>query len=181
MKTILLSRGFVANVDDADYERVIVAGPWYAVSRRKQTYAYRSVRKANKKWTLQPLHRFILGMTDTKVWVDHADCDGLNNQRANLRICTPSQNRANTTKRPGTSSQYKGVHWNRARGKWQAVIKVGGKSRGLGYFTDEAEAASAYRTAAREAFGAFARAIKGSKASPRRSVDFIVRTTTGGG
>jgi hypothetical protein len=38
-------------------------------------------------------------------------------------------------------SKYVGVTWHRQDQKWQAAIKVEGKSLHLGHFTDEVEAA----------------------------------------
>ena len=49
-----------------------------------------------------------------------------------------------------TSSAHRGVTWNKAEGKWQATITIGGKRRYLGRFVDEEEAAAAYRRAAAE-------------------------------
>ena len=46
------------------------------------------------------------------------------------------------------SSQHRGVHWNKASGKWEAQICVNGKRRHLGCFADEEQAAAAYREAA---------------------------------
>jgi hypothetical protein len=50
--------------------------------------------------------------------------------------------------RAGPSSQYRGVSWYKASGKWMARIIVDGKHRHLGYFAEEIEAAAAYREAA---------------------------------
>jgi hypothetical protein len=103
------------------------------------------------------MHRFILGATDRKVKVDHKDRDGLNNQRYNLRPSTNGQNNMNSSKRSdGNSSKYKGVCWHKRYGKFQAGIKLNGRSKYLGMFTDELQAALAYDAAAREHFGEFA-------------------------
>jgi AP2 domain len=163
MKEIQLTRGYVALVDDADYARVLVAGPWYAQLGPRTVYARRSVLKPNGDRTKQSLHRFLLGLTDPAVAVDHADCNGLNNQRANLRIGSRSQNGANRAKLRGRySSAFKGVSWHEKTRKWQAYITVCGKRSYLGLFRTEAEASAAYRAAALKQFGQFMRACKKS-------------------
>jgi len=152
MKTIPLTQGFVAQVDDADYDRVS-AHKWSA-TKANTVYGVRKVRKADSKTTSQLLHRFILGVTDPEIQVDHKDHNGLNCQRHNLRRCVRGENDGNRRKTRG-SSQYRGVSWSKGKGKWRACITIG-KSVHLGYFTDEAEAARAYDAAARTRFGIFA-------------------------
>jgi hypothetical protein len=49
MREVSLSRGYVAIVDDSDYEAVIAAGPWHANPHKRSTYARRSVRRADFK------------------------------------------------------------------------------------------------------------------------------------
>ena len=46
------------------------------------------------------------------------------------------------------SSMHRGVSWNKALRKWKAQIQHGGRSRYLGYFSEEDAAAVAYSTAA---------------------------------
>lgn len=104
------------------------------------------------------MHRLIMGFPASSI--DHIDGDPLNNTRANLRTCSTRQNRFNSRKPRvpgGTSSRYKGVCWNRMSRKWQAGIKVGGKSTHLGLYAVEEDAARAYDRAAAQAFGEFAR------------------------
>ena len=88
--------------------------------------------------------------------IDHANGNGLDNRRENLRLATGSQNNSNSPKRAWTSSRFKGVSWHRKYGKWQAGIKCSGSRRFLGFFFDETEAACAYDRAAVAAFGEFA-------------------------
>jgi len=141
----------VALVDDSDLEflstwkwRLSPVGAVY----RASNHAPRSLL----------MHRVLLGVVNAgrTVFVDHADGNRLNNQRSNLRICTNSLNQGNRRVIQGRCSQLKGVTWHRKCQKWQAQIKVHGRSRYLGLFNSEEDAARAYLTAARDCFGQFA-------------------------
>lgn len=90
--------------------------------------------------------------------LDHINGNSRDNRIANLRPCDDSQNQANRKLSSLNTSGFKGVCWNAKSGKWQAGIKVRGKSYHLGLFTDPAEAHAAYLKAAHEFFGEFARA-----------------------
>lgn len=153
MKTIQLTKGFVALVDDADYERVSALS-WHANVQPNSVYAMRKQGRKSSRHNLY-LHRFIMGVSDPKVKVDHKDHDGLNCQRLNLRMCSNQKNQCNRRKHRG-SSRYKGVCWHKRDGKFQTEIKLEGRSKFLGMFTDELDAALAYDSAAREHFGEFA-------------------------
>jgi hypothetical protein len=154
MKTIPLTQGFVALVDDADFDRVS-AYKWSATKAKTNVYGVRKVRKQTGRTTSQLLHRFILGVTDREIDVDHEDHNGLNCQRSNLRKCVRGENDGNRRKTRG-ASQFKGVSRDSGRGLWRACIRIE-KTVHLGYFTDEVEAALAYDTAARIRFGVFAK------------------------
>jgi hypothetical protein len=104
------------------------------------------------------MHRFILGITNPKIKVDHRNRYELDNRRTNLRIPTNSQNGANANKcRHRTSSRFKGVSWHKRLRKWCAHIGVNRGLIHLGYFTNELDAARSYDAAAREHFGEFAK------------------------
>jgi len=83
-----------------------------------------------------------------KIVVDHIDNNRQNDKLYNLQLIS---NRENTTKDiKGGTSKYTGVCWNKRQGKWQGAISFYGKVKHLGYFTDELEAANAYKKALKE-------------------------------
>src|ERR1700689_3479077 len=108
MKEIPLTRGYVALVDDEDYERVMAAGSSYLRRTGKDGRYLYGEKEIGGKNVL--LHRFILGLTDPLIFVDHVDHDGLNCTRTNMRICGRTENKANARKTPTRSSPYKGVY-----------------------------------------------------------------------
>jgi hypothetical protein len=123
MREILLTRGQVALVDDCDHEE-LAKYRWRAQKGTRTWYAIRSVRIDGRKAGVF-MHRQLMGLDDPKVYVDHADGNGLNNCRANLRRCTRSQNNANRRKwSAGCTSRYKGVGFVKSCGKWRCQIKV---------------------------------------------------------
>ena len=142
-KTIPLTRGYVATVDDADFER-LAAKTWWTARRGRTVYAICADGY---------MHRIIMEPKPGQ-WTDHINHDGLDNRRENLRLCTSSQNHQNQRKTRGTS-RYKGVSLYRD-GKWRAKIKKDGKQHSLGHFVNEDDAAKAYDRAAREMFGEYA-------------------------
>lgn len=89
--------------------------------------------------------------------IDHVNCDPSDNKICNLRLASSADNARNQRKKSGTSSKYKGVSWYKRKGKWIAHIRIEGRARHLGYFSDEQAAHAAYCAAAAQAFGDFAR------------------------
>ena len=106
---------------------------------------------------MRQLHRFIL-MAPPGVLVDHANGDGLDCRRSNLRLATNSQNQQNRFIADiEKTSRFKGVHWCDDSKRWVAQITLDGRSQEIGRFLDEIEAARAYDDAARRLFREFAR------------------------
>lgn len=154
MKTISLTKGKVAIVDDADFAS---QSKWFwraSVRRNGRIYA---IRRKGK--TAVYLHREIMAAPKGLV-VDHANGNGLDNRRTNLRLASPRQNSANSTARLRTAeiySLYKGVSWSAHSKQWQAKIHAAGKDIILGKFSNEEAAARAYDAKAIELHGDFAR------------------------
>lgn len=146
-KEIELTQGKVAIVSDEDYERVS-SHKWCYGGK----YAQRAVAIVGKR-TSQAMHRFILNAPDG-MDVDHVDGNTLNNTRENLRLASRSQNNANSIVTRG-ASRFRGVYYHRVKGKWEANIKINGKKKYLGAFSDERDAARTYDKAAKAAWGDF--------------------------
>lgn len=106
------------------------------------------------------VHRLIWVMMtgdDPGELIDHINGDGHDNRWCNLRLASRSQNSRNRRPKAGGTSRYLGVCLYRPTGKWLAQISVDGRSRNLGYFRDEEEAARAYDRAALEVDPGYAR------------------------
>lgn len=157
MKSVPLSKGREAIVDDDDYARVS-GFRWYATSGTPDTPRY----AARKRPARDPgprviyLHRELLN-APSGLEVDHINGNTFDNRRCNLRLCSNYGTSRNRRKSAGHSSVHKGVYWHRGARKWAAVIHVNDRARHLGLFSDESHAARVYDAAARTHFGEFAR------------------------
>lgn len=87
--------------------------------------------------------------------LDHINRDPSDNRIANLRPVTHAQNIANTQSK--MVGRAKGAYWHKQRQCWHSNITVDGKKRHLGVFETKAEAAAAFKQAAHEVYGEFAR------------------------
>jgi len=147
LKYIKLTKGHTAIIDDEDYEKVSEFKWCY----HNQGYA---AGRRNKKYLL--MHRIILEVTDPKVFIDHIDCNKLNNQKNNLRIVTHQLNQANRPRPRQNTSNYKGVSLVSYSKTWRARIMFNYKEINLGTYASKHEAAKAYNKKALELFGEYA-------------------------
>jgi hypothetical protein len=158
VKRIKLTQGQFALVDDDDYER-LNAHKWYA-QRNPDTKSYYAARRSKKseggkKRHLILMHREVMNAKPGEQ-VDHQNHDTSDNQKANLRLCTVSQNGANQSVRANNKSGLKGVSWDKQSKKWKAQISVNGKVQYIGLYSTAEDAARAYDAAAIKHHGEFA-------------------------
>lgn len=153
IKEIKLTRGFVAIVDEVDFEKAIGAGSWAASVKSNTVYAVHGIKKNDGRWTTTRLHNYL---TDWP-FVDHINGDGLDNRRSNLRPSSYRTNSLNLARYSSNTSGYKGVTWHKGAGKWASQIQLDRKHHHLGLFADLEDAARAYDAAAIELHGEFAR------------------------
>lgn len=140
-------------IDLADFP-IVAERKWSAVKKGRQTYVMSRRDYEAPKTTY--LHRLILGAQLTQA-VDHRDCDGLNNRRNNLRLCTQSENNKNLPLSVANTSGLKGAFFSKEKRRWYSQIRVNGKVLRLGYFATAEAAHAAYAQAAVKHHGEFAR------------------------
>jgi len=136
----------VALVDDADYE-LVSRHRWYLHAHNSGPYARTTLMPARKHISM---HTLLTG----RKGIDHANRNGLDNQRHNLREATAAQQNIN---RPAWGkSRFPGVSWHSQSGKWRARLGINGGRRSLGLFDTEDEAYAARQRAAVPVYGEFA-------------------------
>lgn len=122
---------------------------WCVNDRRKTQYKdFRIVSTSYHPKKLNYLHRFILGVHDGNIKVDHIDHNTLNNRKDNLRLSTVSQNgqnriRANCSSKSGV----RGVYWRPREKKWYAELEVQGRAFYVGRFGELEKAETAVKKA----------------------------------
>jgi hypothetical protein len=154
MAELRLTKGYVAIIDDEDFDR-LSQWKWTAVvtgQRIKRVYAYRRALVPGDTPRRQALylHRAILNAPDGSD-VDHINGDTLDNSRANLRLATRSQNLANSRRARGVTG-FRGVTIDKRDGAF--VMRCSGASK---RFATAEGAARAYDAAARQRYGQFAK------------------------
>ncbi len=147
-KIIPLTQGQVAIVDDEDYD-YLNQWRWCAHKQPNTYYAERHINGDNSK--MISMHNLLLPHK-RGVHTDHKDGNGLNNTRANIRLCSNQENQWNRRRYKNKTSKYKGVCWHKNRHCWQA--NIGGEYIGL--FDTEEEAAKVYNKYAKLYYGEFA-------------------------
>lgn len=160
MKEITLTQGMVTKVDDDLYEW-LNQWKWYYRKRsgtRHSGDAVRSLhgRDTNGVNTVQTIYMASMILpVPTGFVIDHADRDSLNNQRANLRKATNSNNIKNTLARANSKTGVKGVHWDHAKQRYIVQVTVNGKRRWVGAYTDLDTAKKVAEKSIKEHYGSF--------------------------
>lgn len=148
MREIPLTKGYIALVDDADYETV-ARRRWCVTSAPgKLPYAISYIDGKN---TL--MHRFLMNAPKGQI-MDHINRNGLDNRRENLRFCTYRENNVNKSTRNNVSG-FRGVEcllWNMV-----PKFRVRVDSKHVATVSDAVTGAYIYDCIARIRHGRFAR------------------------
>ena len=156
MAKINLTQGYEATVDDEDMAK-LAPYKWHIVLTPYSNYARAGVwDKARKNNIGIMMHRMVLGLPRSRrPVVDHINHDGLDNRKANLRICNMRQNMGNVKMWKHNTSGHRGVYWSKATKKWHATLAINSIPKFIGYSEDKMEAVRMYQEAAKKHFGEF--------------------------
>lgn len=156
MKEIPLTKGYVALVDDADYEW-LHQWKWQALINQRpnvtHVYAIRSTKRDGRRRQVM-MHREILPPPPGML-IDHINFNGLDNQRTNLRICSPSQN---TVRKRLIQNLYgmRGIQYRGGPLPWVGYVMKDGRNRYTAHLPTPEAARDARDALARELYGEFA-------------------------
>ncbi len=156
---IPLAHGKVAIIDEIDAD-LVLDRLWHLKVDGVRFYAKANITVAGHKRTFISMHRFVLGLTNPVLFVDHINGDGLDNRRSNLRVCTKAENNQNQRKSMRNEAGFKGVFKevsSSGRIFWRAAIGINYSRISLGQFDQPEDAARAYDDGARRYFGEFSR------------------------
>lgn len=117
MKKIELTHGYIALVDDEDFD-MLSKFKWRAYQNPHYQHLIYAITTTSKRKTLR-MHRHILGAKKGEI-VDHQNHNTLDNRRANLRIVTALENSRNVKLRSDNTSGVCGVHFHKTSKKWVA-------------------------------------------------------------
>lgn len=139
-KTIILTKGYVATVDDAMYD-LVAPHKWIAAELKEPTgtiltYARRTVNKKTVAMSRLIMEHHLGRTLDRLEYVDHINHNTLDNRLENLRVVTPTQ------------SQYNRRGWGKT--KYQGVRKAVNKNGTIRYFGELYVAGKSYITPRRD-------------------------------
>lgn len=143
MREIIITENIKTIIDDEDYLWA-KNFKWYASKAKSYYRAFRSEKKKDG-FHSRFLHREIferLGIGIANREIDHADRNGLNNLRSNLRIATSGQNKYNMSREVGRNG-FIGVnkHTKGRTKPFRAIVRAGKKAYHSKYFKTPFEAA----------------------------------------
>lgn len=153
MKKIYLTGKYSNNsfslVDDSIYKLYGKMKWWAKKGRNNSLYAFNNIGY---------LHRIILNAKKGQ-YVDHKNCNSLDNRKTNLRFCSIKENARNRGKQLNNKSGYKGVYLSMSERqknpKWRSQIQFNKKLINIGCFNTREEAYKAYCLKAKELHGDF--------------------------
>lgn len=141
----------------------------------RKGYCFVGLCKGDKKKT-KSVHRLVANLFilnhENKPEVNHDDTNKTNNCVWNLIWSTNRENVSHFQLTKDRSSQYTGVYFHKASGRWMAYIDYNRKRYYLGYHSSELKAHLAYRKALKELEDTGSVTSSAKKSSKHKGVSF---------
>lgn len=143
-------KGQIFKFDLEDYE-IIKDYSWHINSN---DYVVTNIYENGKQKKVS-MHRMILHITDSKIFVDHINHDKADNRKSQLRVTNSQQNQFNHIIKGNNTSGETGVYWHKNRNKWEALIGYNEKIIYLGMFDNKKDAINARKEAEIKYYGEY--------------------------
>jgi len=101
------------------------------------------------------MHRLILGINDSAIYIDHINHIRSDNRKNNLRIVNSQINQQNRKKSKNNTSGVVGVSFDKRDKRWDAYIHWNYKKINLGSFINFEDAVTARKQAEEKYFGEY--------------------------
>ncbi len=137
MRKIKLTHGFIALVDNDDYEFLNCFNWSICINPKTKMMTYPRTYIGARTYYM---HYFLIKQKQGLV-TDHKDQNPLNNQKNNLRCITKSHNGINAKISIRNKTGFVGVSLE--KGRYHARIRVNGQSKSLGFFDRMEDAVAA--------------------------------------
>lgn len=149
MKVSLFNTNKFALVSEVDYNKISHIR-WCLVMIEGHEYA-----AANIGGKTVFMHRLIMGVNSSHVYIDHKNGNGLNNRRCNLRKCSNRHNQHNVRKKKTSKQKYKDIR-QLSNGVWEVRMRLPDGRRFSKRMHNEASAVKLYNSLAVKYHGQFA-------------------------
>lgn len=106
-KTIELHNNII--IDKDDYDKI----KNFKINISKHGYPMINILRSGKTKKVHTLSRFLIGITNPQMYIDHINNNRLDNTKKNLRIVTPQGNAQNRIKCANSFSQFIGIIKNK--------------------------------------------------------------------
>lgn len=118
---------------------------------------YRMVSVDHCQYLVHRLIWFLVTDSWPKNQIDHINGNRADNRITNLREATNAQNMLNSTARKTSSSGIKNVYYQASHKKWRVRIRIDGKPKSFGLYTNQSDAEKVAIAARNQFHGQFAK------------------------
>lgn len=139
-------------IDIEDYD-LVKNYQWHIEnSRAGLQYGQANLKNDNPKGKTIRMHRLLIPNAEQ---IDHINHNGLDNRKANLRICNNRENNCNKHFQMNPKSGYTGIRYNEKVGSYYVRIMVQKKEISLGHYKTLEDALEARKQGEIKYFGNF--------------------------
>lgn len=109
---------------------------------RINSYGYVTTSESDTNKEIK-MHRLVLNVADSDVFVDHICHKNNDNRKLNLRLTNNQENCMNSSLSKNNKSGVIGVHWNKKYSEWRATIGYKNKYKIIGAYQNKEDAIKA--------------------------------------